>query len=606
MILRPYQSRALDAAKSALRASVDPIIIDAAPAAGKSFMVAALADWLHEISGGKRVLCLQPSATLTEQNAEKMAMTGHRFSIFSASAGAKSTRHNIVLATPGTVKNAISRFANGDFCGVIVDEAHGTTPTIRAIIEAMRAANPKLRVVGLTGTPYVIGKGYIYRVGPDGRANGDDVCRDPYYTQCVYRVSAREMLDEGYITPMDVGRIDAEAYDTSGLALLPNGHFNDAEVERAFVGHGRKTAAIVGDVMRQAALRGGSNGIMYFGATVAHAHEILASLPPENSALVTGDDCRLNGRPAPRKAVIAAYRDKRVRHIVSVGSLTTGFDISHTEIIALLRRSESPALLQQIMGRAWRLDDDKPRALLLDYAGNLDALHPDGDIYNPVIRATGGTKVGGGEVEAQCPACATVNSFSRHKDAEGYNLDVNGYCLDVFGQRIETDFGPMPGHYGRRCFGMVRTGSHGESDRCAYYWTSKKCEACGELNDISARRCRACGGELIDPNEKLAADFAAHKKNPYDPQTDRVLSMNIREGVSQRGNATVRADWKTPHRQFSVWFQKEAKHPQARRDWERFQAATEYGQPETISYVKDRDSGFYRVLAFGQPEDVAL
>lgn len=602
MDLRPYQESACDAAKAFLRTSIEPCLIDAAPAAGKSYMIAELADWLHGISGGKKVLCLAPSAELVSQNADKFRMTGHPFSIFSASAGAKSTRHHVVFGTPGTVKNSISRFNDGSYCGVIIDEAHGITPTIRAIVEAMREGSPRLRVIGLSGTPFRLGTGYIYRIDPDGRAHGDDKTRDPWFLKCVYRVSAQEMLAQKFITPMVVGAIGSEGYDTSALQLLPNGHFAEDGVERAFMGHGRKTAGIVADVLRQAGQRGGDGGVMLFAATVAHAHEIVASLPPGNCALVTGDECFLNGKHAARKAVISAYRDKRVRYIVSVGTLTTGFDVSHTEIIALLRATESAALLQQILGRAWRLDPGKADSLLLDYAENVDRHFPDGDIYSPVIKAKSATE-GARDVEAHCPECGYVNAFSRHKDAEGYQLDQHGYCLDVFGEVVTTDFGPMPGHYGRRCFGMIRTGANGEHSRCGYRWTSKECDHCGEPNDIAARRCHSCKGELVDPNEKLVAEFRAMKRDPTQPQTDKVLSLDTREGVSARGNRTIRADWKTPYRSFSTWFTPESAARSAAREWQAFDAATAEGQPETISYFKNPE-GFYRILGYNNEVDI--
>ncbi len=197
---RPYQQAAIDAAIAELRRSTDPILIEAATGAGKSIIVAHLARHLNEVSEGKRVLCLAPSKELTLQNAAKMRALGERLSIFSASAGAKSTRWPIVFGTPGTVKNAISRFASG-YCAVILDEAHGITPTIRAIIEAMRANNPRLRVVGMTATPFRLGTGFIYRMGPNGRVNSDDTCRDPFFTKSVYRIGARDLIEQGYLTP---------------------------------------------------------------------------------------------------------------------------------------------------------------------------------------------------------------------------------------------------------------------------------------------------------------------------------------------------------------------------------------------------------------------
>src|SRR5690606_10610136 len=131
--LRPYQQTCHDKLVEYLRQSVEPCIIDAAPAAGKSFLIAAIADFLYNVSGGKRVLCLAPSKELIEQNAAKYRLTGEPCSIFSASAGSKSTRHKVVFGSPLTVKNSISRFKSG-YAGVVIDECHGITPTIKSII----------------------------------------------------------------------------------------------------------------------------------------------------------------------------------------------------------------------------------------------------------------------------------------------------------------------------------------------------------------------------------------------------------------------------------------------------------------------------------------
>jgi|TARA_R100000479_G_scaffold176487_1_gene131306 DNA repair protein RadD len=591
--LRPYQQSACEAALAELKISLEPILIDAAPAAGKSFMIARLAHALHDMSGGKRVLCLAPSRELVTQNHQKYLLTGERASIFSASAGTKSTRQFVVFGTPGTVKNSISRFQR-DYCAVIVDECHGITPTIRAIIEAMREANPNLRVIGLTGTPFLMNTGYIFRVWPDGKANGDDVTRDPYFLKCVYRVSAREMLDEGFITPMTIGAINSEAYETGNIRLLPNGTFNSEDVERAFEGHGRKTAAAVADVIAQARNRPG--GVMYFAATVKHAHEVLASLPPENSALVTGAT-----PTAERNRIIKAYRNRTIRHLVNVGTLTTGFDVEHTETIALLRFTESAALLQQILGRAWRLHPDKADSLLLDYAGNVAKHFPDGDIYNPEIRVKGK----GGEgipIEAECPDCGYVNEFSLNPEYADYQRDKHGYALDVFGEPIVTEHGPLSTHYGRRCLGVVPSGvERGKFDRCGYRWNGKDCPACGAQNDIAARYCVECEAEIVNPNDKIIADFKAMKKDPTQPQTDRVLTVDVRESMSQRGNETIRLDFVTPYRQFSVWMLKEPKNSKQASDLAKWQECG--GSPETVSYVKDADSQFFRVLAYNRPAD---
>lgn len=592
--LRPYQNDCVSRVIDYLKKNIDPCVVDASPASGKSFMIAAIADFLYKASGGKRVLCLAPSKELVEQNLEKFRMTGEPCSIFSASAGSKSTKHKVVYGTPLTVWNSIDKFKHG-FAGVAVDEAHETTPTIRKIIDAMRESNPTLRVVGYSGTPFVLGGGYIYQIDENGRTMTDDVARDPYYRKLVHRVPAEEMLRQGFITPMQIGAINSESYDTSGLHLNRMGQFNEDEVDRAFVGHGRKTAAIVADVIEKA--RPYPGGVMLFAATVRHAEEIMASLPPSMSGMVIGDTDKKE-----RKAIIKAYKERRVRYLVSVGTLTTGFDVPHTQVIALLRKTESASLLQQILGRAWRLCEGKQHSVVLDYAGNLDDHFPDGDIYNPVIRASA-KKEGGRGIKATCPQCSYVNEFSCKEEYLEYPFDENGYALDAFGNRVETGYGPLPVHHGRRCFGYV-SGGPGSLTRCSYRWAGKDCPACGEKNDIAARYCYECRAEIVDPNERLIGEFKAMKRDPKMPQCDEVLEMKVRRSISTKGNPTIKVDWVTPYRQFTTWFSPDSKYFTAKEECERFLAATDEGnvKPRTIGYRKV-DAKFYRVLSYNLPSD---
>lgn len=592
--LRPYQQTCHDKLVEYLKSSVEPCVIDAAPAAGKSFLIAAIADFLYKVSGGKRVLCLAPSKELIEQNAGKYRLTGEPCSIFSASAGSKSVRHKVVFGSPLTVKNSIEKFVKG-YSGIVLDECHGITPTIKYIIEEMKRANPMLRVIGFSGTPYRMGDGYIYRIDSDGKTLTDDVTRNPYFMKCVHRVSAREMLAAGFITPMRIGEVNASRYDTSGLHLNRMGQYDAQDVDRAFVGHGRKTAAIVADVVNQSRQYGG--GIMLFAATVKHAYEIMASLPSSNSAMVTGDTDKKE-----RNSIINDYKIKRIRYLVSVGTLTTGFDVPHTQVIALLRKTESSSLLTQIMGRAWRLHEGKEYSILLDYAENIEEHFPDGDIYNPVIKA-GKEKGEAYPIQAKCPACSYVNEFSCIPDYIDTEKDENGYCVDVFWNRIETEFGPLSSHYGRRCFGYVPVGQ-GKLDRCNYRWSGKPCPACDEPNDIAARYCYVCKAEIIDPNEKLVGQFKAFKKDPYQPQCDEVISMDVKQSISRAGNSVMKVDWVTPFRAFTTYFMVDGKGRQQKDAYKLFMLTTDNGnvKPDTVSYRKTDDK-FYSIIGYNLPKD---
>lgn len=598
-VLRPYQRAAVEASVAWMLESIEPFIVEAATGAGKSLLVAEIARQIHERTG-KRILCLAPSAELVVQNRSKYLATGNPCSMFSASAGAKDLRHPVVFGSPLTVKNRISRFClqgpNG-YALVVVDECHGITPTVRGIIAAMREANPNLRVMGLTATPYRLGSGYIFRIWPDGRANSDAVAREPYFAKCVYSIQARELIEAGYLTPPVIGEINAERYDTSGLVANARGQFDADAVDRAYHGHGRKTAAIVSDVVAKSQ---GRHGVLLFAATVRHAEEVLASLPPEISALVTGET-----PTRERESILRRFLARKIKYLVNVAVLTTGFDAPHVDVIAMLRKTESVGLLQQIIGRGLRLCGGKDDCLVLDYTSNIEDHCPDGDIFAPIVRAG---KVGGegsDPVHAECEWCGTINEFSRRSDAGDFPVDVNGYCVDLEGNRVMTENGPMPAHYGRRCFGMVPGKMKGILERCGYRWTSKICNRCGEDNDIAARYCGKCKAELVDPNEKLKGEFRAMKRDPSQMQTDNVLHMETRESVSQKGNRTLRVDFTTPYRSFSIWLLPEGAHSKAMREWNMFVDATGGGkdQPKTVTYQKNAD-GFYRVYGYDRPADV--
>jgi DNA repair protein RadD len=459
---------------------------------------------------------------------------------------------------------------------VVVDECHGITPTVKHIIDELRSVNPKLRAVGTTATPYRLGEGYIYAMDEDGKPVGEDCTKNPYFAAKVYTITAPELIHRGYLTPPVIGQINAQGYET--LDMQPNsmGKFNQADIDKAYHGHGRKTAAIVADVVSQARNR---KGVLLFAATVQHANEVLASLPPELSAIITADTPK-----AMRKSIIARFKSKQIKYLVNVSVLTTGFDAPHVDVVAILRATESVGLLQQIIGRGLRIDDGKTDCLILDYAENIERHCPDGDVFAPKIKV----KFKSGDVEpfeAECPSCKIKNTFSLRPNDAGFAIDKNGYYLDLDGSRVATDFGDMPAHYGRRCQAM-HLAPGGKLVQCDYRWTGKECPNCLADNDIAARYCVECKGEIVDPNEKLVTEFKALKKDPTRIQTDRIVSWTLAQTTSMKGNNCLRVDYHTEYRRFSVWYMPDYPNGKPKKSWDKFSLATNNGttMPQTITY----------------------
>lgn len=590
MTLRPYQQESHDAIMDWVKKSRSPCCIEAATGAGKSHIIAAVAESINRISGGKHILCLAPSAELVVQNSDKYKLTGAKASIFSASAGQKSLRYPVVFGTPVTVSNSISRFGK-DFAAVIIDECHGITPTIKAIIDTMRDANDNLRVIGLSATPYRMNTGYIFNKWPDGNPVAEYQTKAPYFAACVHRIRAAELIEEGYLTVPVISETGGDSYETMDMEVNTAGKFNALDVDKAYHGHGRKTSLIVADIVARSADR---RGVMIFAATVRHANEVMASLPPHVSAIVTGETTKKE-----RDSILARFKAYKIKYLVNVSVLTTGFDAPHVDVVALMRATESVGLLQQIIGRGLRVADSKDDCLIMDYAQNIERHCPDGDIFNPEIEVSSS---GGGKsrIVAECPLCAAENDFAARPNREGYEIDDYGHFLDLDGNPVETIWGPMPAHFGRRCRATVNVA--GDEVQCSHRWTFKKCRACDSENDIAARYCIECKAEIVDPNEKLAINFKNMKRDPTRRQTDVVLEWSERNHISNSGKATRRVDVVTPYRSFSFWILIEPTFHKARVQKALFDNLNG-SMPRTITYAKDAGSGFYSVFAYNEQED---
>lgn len=613
MILRDYQQKCVDTAIEFIKTRKESAVLDLATGAGKSLIVAKLAEWFNTKTGLK-VLCLAPSKELVIQNHAKFISLGAPASIYCASVN-KSMAHNVVFGSPQTVKNSLDLFCE-KFALIIIDECHGITPTIKTILEELKKKQKNLRVIGLSATPYRMGSGYIYAYDIKGQPVSMNETVDPYFHQLIFKVTARELIDRKFLTAPRSIDINCRGYDTSGLTLNKMGNFDSQGIERAFEGMGRLTSTIIADVIENSRNR---KGVIIFAATIRHAYEIIESLPRELSRVITGTTAA-----SERDLIIEQFKNQVIKYLVNVAVLTTGFDAPHVDHVVLMRATESAGLMQQIIGRGLRLSEGKADCIVSDYAENIERHCPDGDLFKPEIKVT--RKGESEEAEILCPSCSCTNMFSLRKNDGGFQIDAHGYFTDLTGLRIidhETQQ-EYPAHWGRRCFGQIVENK--VFRRCEYRWSFKKCtsETCEHENDIAARYCEKCKHELIDPNTKLVLDFKRMKADPYTLSTDKVLSWRVQEWTSQKGNKSLKIDYTTEYASFSAWYSPDSKIQKQRLAWyelnfytlENGQAnnvdeymqkinAFEATKPTTITCKKNRDSGFYEIFAHNQAEDVA-
>lgn len=572
--LRPYQQESVDAVLSYIRSNSEPCIISLPTGSGKSIVVAMLAQNIFNMSGGKRVLCLAPSKELIEQNYEKYTLLGEKASIYSASVGQKSLRHQVIFATEGTFKK-IAKSIGHEFAGVVIDEAHKTTDTIKTIIAEMKEGNPNLRVIGMSATPYRLGDGYVYEMDLNNRIVEE--ANDPFFKKLVYRITARELIAMGYLTPPTLIPTDMH-YDTSGLKLTASNTFSHTSLDKAFTGQGKLTSNIIADVVARSHDR---QGVMIFAATIRHAEEIMDSLPNQLSAMVTGSTPK-----AEREDIIQRFKDQKIKYLVNVAVLTTGFDAPHVNHIVIMRATESAALYQQIIGRGTRLCEGKNDFLVSDYTDNINELFPSGDIFEPSIKAYGRKE--NPKIEVTCPTCSTVQEFSKRPNFDDYN--EYGYAVDLAGDVLEP---LIPAHYGRRCTNVVLKGLN-RFVRCDYFWANKECEECGHHNDIAARICESCKHQLIDPNDKLndvAVVLYGEKKIKVE-----VTAMHVDKGKTKSGGDVINVTFETEDNFIPVRFYPNHHNNWIARQASVFRRVTHDGAvtPKHVEYTKEK-KGYYQI-----------
>ena len=345
--LRPYQQEAINAARQSFAKTKEPIVIHASVGAGKSLMIASIADGV--VKKGGTVLVIAPSMELVEQNCEEYYSYTKKtdFGICCSSLGKKQIHKPVTFATPGSIVN---KTLNNPTL-ILIDECHqGNFEKTDSLMSKIVDAYPYSYVLGLTGTPYR-GKYSCYG-------------KDKFFKECVYEIDMHKLIYMGFLTKYRYGgKEHSLSFDN---CKIRNGRFRASELDNAVSSQTRITADIMKDVVNR--VEGlGRKGCFIFGTTVEHCKEIIKELPPHSSRMVLGETKR-----GERKGILKAAKSGKLKYLVSKDCLFTGVNIPHFDTIAWLRPTESRVVFVQGNGRALRLSPGKTEALILDYAGNKD------------------------------------------------------------------------------------------------------------------------------------------------------------------------------------------------------------------------------------------
>lgn len=460
--LRPYQNEAVASVVKHFRRHKTPAVVVLPTGAGKSLVIAELA----RIAKG-RVLVLTHVKELVEQNYLKYKSYDLVAGIYSAGLGRKEKTEKVIFSSIQSVARASEDFFE-NFSLVIVDECHRISldekTQYQQVFDILKKKNDNVFFLGLTATPYRLGMGWIYNFHYKGSLKSEGDC---FFRDCIYELPLSYMIDNGYLTrPVKIDSPVA-CYDFSKLELdKKTGLYSISDIEEILKDNERVTPGIIGHIIETAQER---QGVMIFTSTVRHAREILGLLPLGQSEIVTGDT-----PIKERDEIINNFKDKKIKYLVNVSVLTTGFDAPHVDLIAVLRPTESVGLYQQIVGRGLRLAANKEDCLILDYTGQGH------NLFSPEVGDIPPDKESV-PVEIPCPECGHNNLFWGKVNDEGEVVE----------------------HFGRKCKGAHEDPVTLEIEVCGFRYRFKVCEDCGAENDIAARVCNGCDATLVDPDKKL-------------------------------------------------------------------------------------------------------
>ena len=366
--LRDYQDLAASAIKHGISEGEDSLAV-LPTGAGKTAVIAEICrsvanGYIDTKSTGKRVLVLSHVKEIVQQTYDFLErFMGYEFQtgIYSAGLNRKDKDNEIQVLVAGiqSVYNKTDEI--GKFDVIIIDEVHLLPPKgegrYRTLVKDQRGINPNCAVVGLTATPYRMGGGYIYGA-------------DRLFKKICYEVKVSDLINKGWLTRV-TNKLGASQQDFDSIPLR-NGEFDAKEVERRCY---LQNNEVVADFVEKTKDK---KAVLVFASSVHNSILMGAELQKRGLSFkeIYGETPR-----QIRDQTVQEFKEGKIKYLLNVGVLTTGFDAPNVDCVVLARPTASPGLYVQMVGRGLRLCEGKESCLILDYGGNIGRHGPIDDIY---------------------------------------------------------------------------------------------------------------------------------------------------------------------------------------------------------------------------------
>lgn len=343
---REYQRECLVAIDETVAKGEKRALVVMASGLGKTYTAAFAVEKFFTDKSFGRVLILCHSEPILRQSKKKFKdYFGEEFSYGMYVDGDKTARPtNFLFATFQTTKENRKDFQKDEFAYIIVDEAHHSKA--RTYFPTIRYFEPQF-LLGLTATP--------------DRLDGQKI--EEIYGEPVYELSFVEATKRGLIAECDYRLIlddlsqeKLDEYLKSGERLSLN------QLNRTLFINKRdeEIVRLIGEYSAEVR----NPKTMIFCKSITHAQKI-ARLMGDEVALIHSRRSDSENRLA-----LQAFKDGKIRAILSVQMLNEGVDVPDANVVVFLRNTVSPAVFYQQLGRGTRLAEGKEKVLVLDFVGN--------------------------------------------------------------------------------------------------------------------------------------------------------------------------------------------------------------------------------------------
>lgn len=361
---------------------------------GKSLTMGGFIKSCHERYGDRmsKILVVTHVKELIEQDYQAIVdfWKGANIGIYSASLKCKDTQNKIICCGVQSIAKNYKDF--GKVNCIVIDECHlvpqKEETTYRRLIKGLKEVNPKLKVVGFTGTPYRLDCGMITDNG---------IFDDIVYNMCTVEWF-QWLIENHYLCDAIPKRPDFQI-DVKDVGIR-GGEFIEKELQNV-VDKEEVTRLALTETIK---LAGDRKHWLIFCTGVEHANHVSDFLNAHDvSCTVISGDLDMT----TRNERIDGFKSGKYRACANVNVLSTGFNFPDIDCLVMLRPTQSVSLYIQACGRGIRYSPNKENCLVLDFAGNVQRL---GCINDPIPvkkKKKGVSEELGNAPVKVCPKCHT-------------------------------------------------------------------------------------------------------------------------------------------------------------------------------------------------------